>query len=1091
MEQLKFTKWEKIIPHAPILINLLLYVMVNGKRAKREESPQVDQNGNILAALTTLRRPSIGVTNNDDPNDDDEENDTNSDICNRALSVAFETLLSVVRGVYKKYNFNQNVRDRDNKYLSSYIQYLYKNPPGAEQSYHTYVELWDEFFRNSHKRDAERRTANLKDDVVVVTNENVTNGSGAATGRNSNSVHSPTTPTKDDVVVNMTATNAPNATPQLPLTNKRTSSRNRGKSVFTKIKSVVGNLTDKNKSNQLNSISSPSSHSNHHSCDEEITERTSLELSWFLYDLIAKSITLEILKGDPIVDSRIQIGDDARLFKNLRSLQHRVGERIVDLLVSTNEDDKMLGRRVNLNMALFTRDLFQLCGLPKLIHSKFPNFVRNLLEDYMLITEIKKESCLEIRLEFVKLFADLNDLILISSHVEDFFGIKFVMDVIHKSLLEADACDLAINIACDLFTKWDHDEKYQSDEMRNEISKITFPLMEKIILDFNKMKKMSKNSKMKFTLLCVHLMKNRNKDEWEEWFVNQGPEFNSNLIKILSTCLQVNLENQITFIRQSLKLSCLDIFNHFMTCMKSVMSKDPGSYSTVIAECVDLFVKFLDKNVMDVQITDKLFLPALYDFIQHLSPAMCKSDKDLRWKSSLGVCLKFAEFPLKNHNSHVINMAIQCLLRPYEIKLAKLTSGVTPFVEIPDDDSNFLRDKNQIKAATLDKLIERVTSDKDMDPKFREIFFLTYRSFTKPFILMEKLIQRFTHSHRENSQEGNKVTLRVINAIKLWVDKHFYDFDNPLICRLVTFLEDTSEIPTFTTFCKNLKKILSVKLMNDDEKAAREHIFSSAAPPPLYPKGKHFNPYVDFDLLAWPSREIARQMTLTEYDYFKKIEPKECLSGAWTKPSKKLFAPNIVALTERWNYMVNYVATTILSEDDVRMRKNLMVKFVEVAQELREMNNFNGVTEIITGFQNASVHRLKKTFELLPQDVMAVLNELNALCNQTSGNSRNMREALARAPPPAIPPLAMYLKDLVFIEDGNPDFIREGLINVFKRRQTSNIILEIKQYQQQPYQFEVVPYVRDSLPKLFKNNKNDDELWELSLKVEPRAKPKD
>ncbi len=42
----------------------------------------------------------------------------------------------------------------------------------------------------------------------------------------------------------------------------------------------------------------------------------------------------------------------------------------------------------------------------------------------------------------------------------------------------------------------------------------------------------------------------------------------------------------------------------------------------------------------------------------------------------------------------------------------------------------------------------------------------------------------------------------------------------------------------------------------------------------------------------------------------------------------------------------------------------------------------------------------------------------------------------------------MYLKDLTFIEDGNPDIITDfKLINFNKRTQLSKIILKIKEYQ--------------------------------------------
>lgn len=129
--------------------------------------------------------------------------------------------------------------------------------------------------------------------------------------------------------------------------------------------------------------------------------------------------------------------------------------------------------------------------------------------------------------------------------------------------------------------------------------------------------------------------------------------------------------------------------------MQSIMAKDPGSYTNVIGECVDFFVKYLDQNNdVDKAITEKLFLPSLKDFLQNLAPAMCKSEKDMRWKSALGACLKYAEFPLRNNSDAVSSIAIMSLLTPYEARLKKLMEGVEPFTQVEDDESNFLKDKD-------------------------------------------------------------------------------------------------------------------------------------------------------------------------------------------------------------------------------------------------------------------------------------------------------------------------------------------------------------------------------------------------------------
>jgi RasGEF N-terminal motif len=50
--------------------------------------------------------------------------------------------------------------------------------------------------------------------------------------------------------------------------------------------------------------------------------------------------------------------------------------------------------------------------------------------------------------------------------------------------------------------------------------------------------------------------------------------------------------------------------------------------------------------------------------------------------------------------------------------------------------------QGDIQAATLNKLIEHLTSPTGHDLEFRSAFFMTYRSFTTPSILLSKLIDR-------------------------------------------------------------------------------------------------------------------------------------------------------------------------------------------------------------------------------------------------------------------------------------------------------------------------------------------------------------
>ena len=51
------------------------------------------------------------------------------------------------------------------------------------------------------------------------------------------------------------------------------------------------------------------------------------------------------------------------------------------------------------------------------------------------------------------------------------------------------------------------------------------------------------------------------------------------------------------------------------------------------------------------------------------------------------------------------------------------------------------------------------------------------------------------------------------------------------------------------------------------------------------------------------------------------------------------------------------------------------------------------------------------------------------------GNYKKYRQSLAVATTPCVPYVGVFLKDLTFICDGNPDYLRGGLINLHKRRQ--------------------------------------------------------
>jgi len=103
------------------------------------------------------------------------------------------------------------------------------------------------------------------------------------------------------------------------------------------------------------------------------------------------------------------------------------------------------------------------------------------------------------------------------------------------------------------------------------------------------------------------------------------------------------------------------------------------------------------------------------------------------------------------------------------------------------------------------------------------------------------------------------------------------------------------------------------------------------------------------------------------------------------------------------------------------------------------------------------------------------------------GSYKNYRSALASVVPPCIPYIGVYLMDLTFTDEGNPDKIG-NLINFNKRNLVGKIISEIDMYRREKYvelkKTSVAQFI-EQLPRL-----SEKELYQRSLECEPRDAPK-
>eukprot|EP01102_Stenamoeba_stenopodia_P006360 TRINITY_DN1744_c0_g3_i1.p1 TRINITY_DN1744_c0_g3~~TRINITY_DN1744_c0_g3_i1.p1 ORF type:complete len:906 (-),score=236.37 TRINITY_DN1744_c0_g3_i1:10-2727(-) len=428
-------------------------------------------------------------------------------------------------------------------------------------------------------------------------------------------------------------------------------------------------------------------------------------------------------------------------------------------------------------------------------------------------------------------------------------------------------------------------------------------------------------------------------------------------------------------------------------------------------------------------------------------------------------------------------------------------SSLDGAIELEEENSpDLVQIKNEdgtitVKGGTVRKLIEKLTSAGAIDPDYLTAFLLTYRSFTTPNVLLDELIERYnikppsdcTGAHLEQWRQKKQkpIRLRVCNALKHWIERHFSDFimEDELLRKLTEFTDETiSNTPGLQVVGTRLHKLIEKKLSTSSLEGNASALFPEPTNSRLSLQG--LGARSKRSLLDYDPGDIAKQLTLLEFSNYKVIQPRECLNQAWNKSDKEINAPNIVNMIKRTNAVPLWVATEIVFCDKPKQRSNLVKLFISIAEKCRSLNNFNAVMEISSGLQLSAIYRLKRTWEGVPQKSMAAFEEMKELM-KVSSNWKAYREALKKCNPPCVPYLGVYLTDLTFTEDGNPDRLEGGeLINFIKRKKLSVVIQEIQQYQNMPYSIEVNQPIRDYLNDMQWVNEN--ELWNMSLICEPR-----
>jgi len=406
----------------------------------------------------------------------------------------------------------------------------------------------------------------------------------------------------------------------------------------------------------------------------------------------------------------------------------------------------------------------------------------------------------------------------------------------------------------------------------------------------------------------------------------------------------------------------------------------------------------------------------------------------------------------------------------------------------------------QINAGTPIKLVEWISESTTEDKmNYYTIFCLTYRYFMEAGLLLEELMRLYKSYGNDESSKPKR--MNVVNFLHHWIRRHYKtDFEpKPELCEqvklFIKLIEDTDGQTVSKTILKGLDKtILDITksinkrhsrkarlILGQSHNESDNVVFSEPPPEPIFPN----NPIRNF--LDISPIEIARQITLKDHELFAAIEASECLQCAWSGKRQKELAPNILRMIDTFNKNSSTVVTSIVKEESLKQRSNMLFHWITVVEELKNLNNFNGMITVIASLSTSPIFRLKKSWQKIPRAKLETYQTSCAIISTDSASSR-YRKHVAKCNPPIVPHLGLYLQDLTFIEDGNPIRLDNGLINFQKCRMIGAQILGMQKYQQERYNLTLIPEIQSYIQKF--PFMTEDEQFDLSLEREPRITKK-
>lgn len=418
-----------------------------------------------------------------------------------------------------------------------------------------------------------------------------------------------------------------------------------------------------------------------------------------------------------------------------------------------------------------------------------------------------------------------------------------------------------------------------------------------------------------------------------------------------------------------------------------------------------------------------------------------------------------------------------------------------------------LEELRVIRAGTLSRLVAAMTVDRsgELDSNHVNILLATYRTFTTPNNLLTEIINRYLtvgsdQTLQLQSRETCQQSLR--SVLSAWLETYPDDFREPPEYSALTSLVQFALCNAFdndlaqkardqlTAFRhRDSSERISSGLVDDLVNNYRLGILKAIKHPRTNRRSRpKLHPPVN--IVNIDARTFAEQLTYIDAELFKNVIAHHCLGAVWSRRSDRkhpVQPVSVLATVNQFNAISYRVIATVLKSPLIMPdeRAEVVEKWIDIAQECRVLKNFSALKAIISALQSHSIFRLKRVWQCVTREKLALFTELADIFND-SDNQKLWRELLNREGTAkfadldavntlrnrsklsglrtlrrishidlpnvdiiqgTVPYLGTFLTDLTMVDTALKDSTKDGLINFDKCRKEFELMTQIHMLQ--------------------------------------------